>query len=156
MQTVPEWPNNHRKYELNINDSNPLFLQKNLSTDKLEMNLRMLLQKCGLTLASSVTMDDLERVILEDDPLISDDVVENVEDETMENDSVEDVADSYSDDEVSSLGPLKWPPAVGDHVTVNFDTGFKIGEITDIKENDKVRITFMHPKPFAQAPRRRF
>ena len=74
----------------------------------------------------------------------------------MENDSVEDVADSYSDDEVSSLGPLKWPPAVGDHVTVNFDTGFKIGEITDIKENDKVRITFMHPKPFAQALPRRF
>ena len=73
----------YRKFTLlNINDSNPLFLQKNLSTDKLEINLRMLLQKCGLTLASSVTMDDLERVILEDDPLISDDVVENVEDET--------------------------------------------------------------------------
>ena len=68
------------------------------------------------------------------------------------NNPVEDIADSYSDDEASSLGPLKWPPAVGDHVTVNFDTGFKIGEITDIKENDKVRITFMHPKPFAQPP----
>ena len=75
----------YRKFTLlNINDSNPLFLQKNLSTDRLEINLRMLLQKCGLTLVSSVTMDDLERVILEDDPLISDDVVKNVGDETME------------------------------------------------------------------------
>ena len=72
-----------------------------------------------------------------------------------QNDSVEDIADSYSDDELSFLGPLIWPPAIGDHVIVNFDTGFKIGEITDIKENDKVRITFMHPKPFAQAPPRR-
>ena len=90
--------------------------------------------------ASSVTMYDLETVILEDDTMIPD----NVEEETMEKDPVENIADSYSDDEVSSLGPLIWPPAVGDHVTVNFDTGFRIGEITDIKENDKVRISFMH------------
>ena len=74
----------------------------------------------------------------------------------MERNPFEDITRGYSDDEVSSLGPLIWPPAVGDHVTVNFDTGFKIGEITDIKENGKVRISFMHPKPFAQVPPRRF
>lgn len=145
----------YRKFTvLNIKDSNPLFLQKNLSLEKLESNLRLLIQKCGLTLASEVTIDDLERVVMSSDS-------ESCIDEISPGDSDEER--SESDDEEScgneqerpGIGPLIWPPALGDHVTVNFDSGFKIGEVLIVK-GKKVKITFMHPRSIEKSKPRQF
>ena len=48
---------------LNIKENNPLFKQQNLSVDQLASNLRLLLQKTDLALASTATMADLEKVL---------------------------------------------------------------------------------------------
>ena len=53
----------YRKFTvLNIKESNPLFKQQNLSVEQLSTNLKLLLKKTDLTLASTETMEDLERV----------------------------------------------------------------------------------------------
>ena len=50
-----------------------------------------------------------------------------------------------------SLGPLIWSSSIRDHVTVNFDKGFKIGEISQIdRSSSKARIDFMQSKPPAK------
>ena len=52
---------------LNIKESNPLFKQQNLSVDQLSNNLKLLLKKTDLALASTATMSDLERVLQDDE-----------------------------------------------------------------------------------------
>ena len=151
----------HRKFTLlSIKPSNPLFLQNKLSNEELEANLRMLLQKCGLNLVISVTMDDLESVILQEE-ISPHDVIDDTGlagEEASSNVDAEDTTDNdCGEEEYSSLGPLIWPPSIGDHVTVNFDKGFKIGEITQINSTpNKVRIDFMQPKPFIKSSPRTF
>ena len=54
----------YRKFTvLNIKDDNPLFSQVNLTIDQLKENLKLLLAKTDRTMASTVTMADLEKVI---------------------------------------------------------------------------------------------
>ena len=116
-----------------------LFLQKKIEMNKLESNLRLLVQKCGLHLASEVTIDDLERVVMgESTSLESESGGDDMDPEPSEGTS--------QGGEKNVSGPLVWPPSIGDHVTVNFDAGFKIGEILELDKADNVRVNFMHPK----------
>ena len=54
----------YRKFTvMNIKDDNPLFKQKGLSIEQLKENLKLLMTKTDRSLASTVTMDDLTRVV---------------------------------------------------------------------------------------------
>ena len=58
----------YRKFTvLNIKESNPLFKQQNLSVEQLVTNLKLLLQKTDLALASTATMVDLQKALSVDD-----------------------------------------------------------------------------------------
>ena len=73
-----------------------------------------------LALRSEVTIDDLERVVMGENCT------------SLEAESGGDDVDPEPSDcipqggEKNVLRPLVWPPSIGDYVTVNFDTGFKI------------------------------
>ena len=54
----------YRKFTLlKIKESNPFFKQRNLSSDQLVSNLRLILQKSSVGLVCSASLDDLERVV---------------------------------------------------------------------------------------------
>ena len=39
-----------------------------------------------------------------------------------------------------SVGPLSWPLTLGNHIAVNFDTGFYIGEVLELHEHDQNQV----------------
>jgi adenylate kinase len=51
----------------------------------------------------------------------------------------------------SMQGP--WPPVIGDHIAVNFEDGFYIGEVKaiDSRDSDIVTVTYMKPKRIVTA-----
>ena len=118
---------------LNIKESNPLFKQQNLSVDQLSNNLKLLLKKTDLALASTATMSDLERVLQDDES--------QVEKESSETTLVQE------HDQVSQV----WPPAVGEHVVVNFEDGWYVGEVKTEDVNGAVDISYMKLKNVATA-----
>ena len=87
----------YRKFTvLNIKEGNPLFKQQNTSVDQLVTNLKLLLQKTDLALASTATMADLEKVLSKDADTPSDQPA------SLESDVI-------PGDQLPSL----WPPDVG-------------------------------------------
>ena len=40
----------------------------------------------------------------------------------------------------------KWPPKLGEHIVVNFDDGFYIGEVINIIDGETVNVSYMEPK----------
>ena len=65
--------------------------------------------------------------------------------------AVDDITNSDLGGLKLSVGPVLWPPKIGDHLGVNFDVGFYIGKVIKISESkpDKVKIDYMHPKKIA-------
>ena len=117
---------------LNIKENNPLFKQQNLSVDQLTSNLRLLLQKTDLALASTATMADLEKV-LSGEP----------QHETESQDSEQGIP---VDQNLSV-----WPPKIGEHIVVNFEDGWYIGEVQTDEENEEVLVSYMKLKKVATA-----
>ena len=119
----------YRKFTvLNIKEGNPLFKQQNLSVDQLASNLKLLLQKTDLSLASTATMSDLERVLTGDD-------------------QPHPTPTASLTDLVQSL----WQPKIGEHVIVNFEDGWYVGEVLTEEENEEVQVSFMKVKKVATA-----
>ena len=112
---------------LNIKEGNPLFKQQNLSAEQLSCNLRLLLQKTDLTLASTATMSDLEKVLT--------------------GDSQPEPEPSANDDQSQSA----WPPSIGEHVVVNFEDGWYVGEVVSGEVNAEIQINFMKLRKIATA-----
>ena len=128
----------YRKYTLlNTKDSNPIFKQRNIPDHKLAENLRLLLEKSALMLSCDVTMGDLEQVVGD----------------------MEEVSQEITDDDDEVLMPAvasvqgPWPPKVGDHLAVNFEDGFYLGEVKNLdpKSPDKVLVSYMKPKKIMTA-----
>ena len=117
---------------LNIKENNPLFKQQNLSVDQLASNLRLLLQKTDLALASTATMADLEKV-LSGEP----------QHETESQDSEQGIP---VDQNLSV-----WPPKIGEHIVVNFEDGWYIGEVQTDEENEEVLVSYIKLKKVATA-----
>ena len=140
----------YRKFTLlKIKESNPLFKQRNLSTEQLVTNLRLIVQKSSVGLACSVSLDDLVKVVGEDD-LFEEMVEDNVElqIELMEED------ETTAGQEVqagSSLQTGPWPPKLGEHLAVNFKDGFYVGEVLEILDNETVKVSYMVPKKISTA-----
>ena len=85
-------------------------------------------------------------MIMEDETCINP-IAETPEEEPDDSCNSTEIHHDDSPKEVAyTVGPLILPPAIGGHVTVNFDTGFKIGEVIQLNEKDtnKVRVSFMH------------
>ena len=140
----------YRKFTaLNIKESNPLFLQNNLDNAKLEANLRLLMQKCPLTLTSAVTMEDLQKVILEDSDETSFQNIEQLPNvETAADDDTVDLPEEPSDAgnaREESHVSIGWPPLIDDHIVVNFDVGFFIGKVVKHHKtnSDLVYVSYM-------------
>lgn len=120
----------YRKFTvLNIKESNPLFKQQNLSLDQLIINLKLLLKKTDLSLASTATMDDLETVILK--------VGRDTQDESL----------LIEDEVVPSVGQLD----VGEHVLVNCEDGWHVGEVKACHGVGHVDVSYMKPKKVLNA-----
>ena len=118
----------YRKFTiLNIKENNPLFKQQNLTTDQLSTNLRLLLQKTDLALASTATMQDLEKVLNED----------------SNKSGEEDLTDRA---DVQPPDDINWPPAIGEHVVVNFEEGWYVGEVLTGDDDGSVDISYMKMK----------
>ena len=47
--------------------------------------------------------------------------------------------------------PSLWPPDVGEHVVVNFEDGWSVGEVVTSAANDSVDVSFMKLKKFTTA-----
>ena len=123
----------YRKFTvLNIKDSNPLFKQQNLTVKQLCTNLKLLLQKTDLSMASTATMADLEKVLSKEAGLVADD-----------QDSEDQVAPAPHDDG-QQVGD--WPPAVGEHLVVAFEDGWYVGEVTSEEKDDCIDVSYMMPK----------
>ena len=150
----------YRKFTLlNIKDSNPLFAQMKVETPDLISNLRLLIQKVSLTLASSVTMEDLKEAIENSDPVnegehavnkegipdyLNDETVPEIE--FVKNTNTDFVVRQPVSSTLESIGPVIWPPSVGTYIAVNFEDGFYIGEVVSPALGTKVRVDYMHPK----------
>ena len=126
----------YRKFTvLNIKESNPLFKQQNLSVEQLSTNLKLLLKKTDLTLASTATMEDLERVF--------EGGVGHGQDREQEPETMQ----ALSDAQVSPA----WPPAVGEHVVVKFEDGWHVGEVKTGEVDGAVDVSYMKLKSIATA-----
>ena len=125
----------YRKFTvLNIKESNPLFKQQNLSVEQLVTNLKLLLQKTDLALASTATMVDLEKAL-------------SVDNSTSEGDTCSPQPAS-TEDRLSS----SWPPIIGEHVVVNFEDGWCVSEVKSVDEiNASVEVSCMKVKKVATA-----
>ena len=117
---------------LNIKENNPLFKQQNLSVEQLASNLRLLLQKTDLALASTATMADLEKV-LSGEP--------QHETESQDSEQGNPVDQNLS----------VWPPKIGEHIVVNFEDGWYIGEVQTDEENEEFLVSYMKLKKVATA-----
>ena len=130
----------YRKFTtLNIKDSNPLFKQRNVSNDEMATNLRLLLHKTDLALSSTVTMEDLEKVVEKFDC-----------NEVL----------SESDTLVHQHGFR-----VGEFIAVIFEEGYLIGEVVESIDDETVKVNYMltkkvrtadvdeHPRRFWYWPR---
>ena len=128
----------YRKFSLlNLKDSNPVFKQRGIPEHQLAENLRLLLDKAANMLSCDVTMSDLEKVV---------GIIEEVVEENTTDD------DEILTPAVASVqGP--WPPKVGDHIAVNFEDGFYLGEVKrlDPKFPNKVMVSYMKPKKLVTA-----
>ena len=141
----------YRKFTvLNIKDDNPLFSQVNLTIGQLKENLKLLLTKTDRTMASTVTMADLEKVIgigkAIVDPL-SEDICEQQNSE--EHASVIPTETNRSQkvsDTVEKLKQVGWPPQLGEHIAASFDSGFYIGEVVGYIDDDTVDVSYMEVK----------
>ena len=133
----------YRKFTvLNIKDSNPLFKQQNLTVEQLCTNLKLLVLKTDLSMASTATMDDLAKVLTKDAGLVTED---------QETEAAPPLVDSQL--------AGNWPPAVGEHVVVGFDDGWYVGEVTSEESDNSVDISYMMNKKVftahpAEHPRR--
>ena len=140
----------YRKFTLlKIKESNPLFKQRNVPSQQLVTNLRLLLQKSSVGLACSVSLDDLEKVVGEDE--LVEEVIEGRDDmqkELMEVDSTPAMHELQAGSAVQA-GP--WPPKMGEHLAVNFEDGFYIGEVIAIIDEETVKVSYMMPKKIATA-----
>ena len=174
----------YRKFTVNnIKEDNPLFKQRNLSVEELVANLKLLLTKTDRTMASTVTMEDLEGVIgveqadcpskkssgnKENNESKSkkvkkgskksntdsskrsnkkqkpDNEISNTTTSSTKtnNDDKESINTSGSEAEEYS----RWPPEIGEHIAVNFDDGFHIGEVLEIIDDETVGVSYMKPK----------
>ena len=95
------------------------------------------------------TLDDLVKVVGEDD-LFEEMVEDNVElqIELMEED------ETTAGQEVqagSSLQTGPWPPKLGEHLAVNFEDGFYVGEVLEILDDETVKVSYMVPKKISTA-----
>ena len=125
----------YRKFTvLNIKEGNPLFKQQNTSVDQLVTNLKLLLQKTDLALASTATMADLEKVLSKNA-------------DTPADQPASPESDVIPDDQLPSL----WPPDVGEHVVVNFEDGWSVGEVVTSAANESVDVSFMKLKKVTTA-----
>ena len=120
----------YRKFTvLNIKESNPLFKQQNLTVEQLSTNLKLLLQKTDLSLSSTATMTDLEHVLSKD----------------------KSQAEAPASSEALSDSQLNvWPPEVGEHVVVNCEGGWEVGEVVEVTIWG-VKVSFMKQKKVAAA-----
>ena len=127
---------------LNIKDSNPIFKQQNLTVEQLCTNLKLLVLKTDLSMASTATMEDLAKVLTKDAGLVTED---------QETEAAPPLVDSQL--------AGNWPPAVGEHVVVAFDDGWYVGEVTSEESDNSVDISYMMNKKVftahpAEHPRR--
>ena len=152
----------YRKFSVkNIKEDNPLFKQVNLTVDVLKENLKLLLTKTDRTMASTVTMEDLQEVIGSSDQWTEEEEGENpIEETNVEShrlgqlgetercidDTGEIGGDNSNNSETNESVPEKWPPKIGEHIAANFDDGFHIGEVISIIDNDTVNVSYMKPK----------
>ena len=51
----------------------------------------------------------------------------------------------------SSFQAGPWPPKLGDHLAVNFEDGFYLGEVVELISAETVRVSYMLPKKIATA-----
>ena len=109
-----------------------------LTNDQMICNLRLLIDNCELFLKSSVTMKDLKNVIEND---------VSTGDETQPISKVIAAADSITRESATeSIRPVFWPPKIQDHILVNFDDGFRVGEVVEVIGSDRVKVELMRPK----------
>ena len=121
----------YRKFTLlKIKESNPLFKQRNMSNEQLVTNLRLILQKSSVGLACSVSLEDLEKVVGDED--LDEDMVEGSDDLQQEMIEREESVANYEMQAGSVIQAGSWPPNIGEHLAVNFEDGFYIGEVLAI------------------------
>ena len=125
---------------MNIKDSNPLFKQRNLSAEELVTNLKLLLQKSDLTLASTVTMDDLEKVV-GTDPIISN--ASTMKDPSLNLDAMDSPTCNEERSIASGITTSSWN--VGEFIAASFEDGFFIGEVLEIIDHNTVQVDYMIP-----------
>ena len=111
-------------------------------------------------MANSVTMEDLEEVIgstYQDGELETHVISNTGKNDTMDkNDKIDDnnkdeekieSRDEHNEGkEKSETVTEKWPPKLGEHIAVNFDDGFYIGEVINIIAGETVNVRYMEPK----------
>jgi len=120
----------YRKFTVrNLKEDNPLFKQVNLSIPELKENLTLLLTKTNRSMASTVTMADLENVIGNNG--LNKTSRNNQQEQPMQETIIED---------------SNWQLKIGEHVAVSFDDGFYIGEVKKLLDQDTAEISYMEPK----------
>ena len=141
----------YRKFTLlKVKESNPLFKQRNLSAAQLISNLRILLKNSSLDVTCLVTLDDLDKVVG-----VSGEEVDS-ENNSEKTTTLEEKGDE-SEEEIpqqqveSSFQAGPWPPKLGDHLAVNFEDGFYLGEVVEMVSAETVKVSYMLPKKIATA-----
>lgn len=143
----------YRKFTmLKIKESNPLFKQRNLTISDLTDNLRLLIQKSSLQQPTRylVTVEDLKKAVYDEETATAD---VNDTNEVLVTAS-RDVPHAF-ENEVSEIPGTDMQEVfdVGEHVAVNFDDGFYIGEVLQAGEgDDHVTVSYMKPKKISTAP----
>ena len=138
---------------LNVKDSNPLFAQLKLSREQLVTNLRLLIKNCALSLKAAVTIDDLKMAI-EKPANLSESGAESLPSDTpLEIISpIPQVVVGLPVRNITSIGPVLWPPKLQDHLIANFEDGYRICEVIKVNKQNEVRAELMKPKPIKTAP----
>ena len=141
----------YRKFTLlKVKESNPLFKQRNLSTDQLSSNLRILLKNSSLDVTCSVSLEDLDKVVGVSDEAVVDSENNDAEMTTLEESTdCENGTPQQQAESSYKAGP--WPPKIGDHLAVNFEDGFYLGEVIELVSPEVVKISYMLPKKISTA-----
>ena len=139
----------YRKFTLlKIKESNPIFKQRNMSSDQLVSNIRLILQKSSVGLVCSVSLEDLEKVVGEAELVGVQ--AEEVAGSDLQQEGVLPVA--AQDVSAKSMGTSEpWPPKIGEHLAVNVEDGFYVGEVVQIVSEEIVKVSYMLPKKISTA-----
>ena len=123
---------------LKFSFDNNLFKQRGLSIEQLSSNLRTLLKRSPIMVACDVTLDDLDSVIAAAGEQVQ------VEEDEREDDDTHCETEEQEPLNVLSPGPAtSLNLSLSEHVAVNIEQGFYIGEIIELIDAEYVKISYI-------------